>query len=244
MCFGGLYAVHNVNCQMEKEKITGIIGPNGAGKTTLFNMLTGLLEPTEGKISFHGHVTNGMKPHEIAKLGIARTFQNIRLFGNMTVLDNILVGMHCRTKGGCMSAIFRTRTYRQEEEKAVRKALDLLELLELSQHRYDLARSLPYGLQRKLEIARAMATGPEILLLDEPAAGMNEHETSDLGQFILKVRSLGFTIVLIEHDMQLVMQVCDKIYLLNSGELLAEGTPAEIKRNPVVIEAYLGKEDG
>ena len=241
MRFGGLYAVHNVSAYVDKGEIVGIIGPNGAGKTTLFNMFSGLYTPTEGTITFRGHTLNRLKPHKIANLGITRTFQNILLFNKMTVLDNILVGMHGKTTGNCLDAIFHTKRQGENEQKATQEALNLLEMVGMSEYRYDLAGSLPYGMQRKLEIVRAMASNTELLLFDEPAAGMNEQETAELSEFVKSVRAMGYTIILIEHDMKFVMSLCDRIYVLNYGELISKGTTEEVKNDPVVIEAYLGK---
>ncbi len=240
--FGGLTAVDNVNFELHKGEIVGIIGPNGAGKTTFFNVLTGMYNPTEGKVYYKDKDITGLKPFQITACGMARTFQNIRLFAQMTAIENVMVGMHCRTKANLADAIFRLPRHRREEKAAEEKALNVLELAGLADFRYHYATSLPYGLQRRLEIARAIASDPEILLLDEPAAGMNEQETSDLMDFIRKLQGLGYTILLIEHDMRLVMNICERIYVLNYGALIAHGVPDEIKSNPLVIEAYLGKE--
>lgn len=241
--FGGLTAVSKVDMQVEKNQIVGIIGPNGAGKTTFFNIITGMYNPTEGKVLYREKDITGLKPYKITDLGLARTFQNIRLFENMTALENVIVGMHTRTKAGVIDAIFRTPRHRKEEKVAEEKAEEYLRQTGLYEHRYSLAKSLPYGLQRRLEIARAMASQPEILLLDEPAAGMNEQETADLMQFIRELQEMGYTIILIEHDMKLVMNICEHIYVLDHGELIAHGGPEEIQSNQRVVEAYLGKED-
>jgi len=243
MRFGGLLAINQVSCQISRGEIVGIIGPNGAGKTTLFNMFTGIYQPTEGDIYFKGTSLRGMKPHKIAKLGISRTFQNIRLFDGMTVLDNVMVGQHCRTEASTLDAVLKLRRHRDTEKSAEEKALRLLELTGLSDYRYEYGTSLAYGLQRKLEIARAIATQPELLLLDEPAAGMNERETAELTDFIREVQRMGYTILLIEHDVQLVMQLCDHIYVLDHGNLIAHGAAEEVRDNPAVIEAYLGGGD-
>ena len=243
MRFGGILAVDSVNLSVNKGEIVGIIGPNGAGKTTFFNMLTGIYEPTEGTVRLHDIVLNKMKPHQIAELGISRTFQNIRLFDKMTVLENVMLGRHARMKCNLADALFHTKRYRQVEADGEAYALNLLEKTGLAQYRYDDADSLPYGLQRKLEIARAMATEPEILLLDEPAAGMNENETLELNAFIAQIRDMGFTIVIIEHDVRLIMSLCDRVYVLDHGALIAEGTPEVVRKNPAVMEAYLGKEE-
>ena len=243
MRFGGLVAINQVSCQVSRGEIVGIIGPNGAGKTTLFNMFTGIYQPTEGAIYFKGTSLRGMKPYRIAKLGIARTFQNIRLFDGLTVLDNVMVGQHCRTEASVLDAVLKRKRHRVTEKSVEEKALQLLELTGLSDYRCEYGTSLAYGLQRKLEIARAIATQPELLLLDEPAAGMNERETSELTDFIREVQLMGYTILLIEHDVQLVMKLCDHIYVLDHGNLIAHGTAEEIRDNPAVIEAYLGGGD-
>ena len=239
--FGGLVAVNDVSFELHKGEIVGIIGPNGAGKTTFFNDITGMYTPTEGKVFFKDTDITGKKPYEITALGMARTFQNIRLFYRMTALENVMVGMHTSTKANLIDCILRTPHHRRTEKEAEKRALEVLELTGLSEHKYDYATSLPYGLQRRLEIARAMATNPEVLLFDEPAAGMNEAETSDLMEFIRQLQGMGYSILLIEHDMRLVMNICERLYVLDHGNLIAQGKPEDIKSNQQVIEAYLGK---
>ena len=241
--FGGLTAVNQVSMQIEKGQIVGLIGPNGAGKTTFFNVITGVNTPTEGKVFFGEQEITDVPAHQIVEKGIVRTFQNIRLFGNMTAQENVIAGMHSRTKSTLVDAIFRTKRHREETRACEERADELLRLVGLYDYRYDLATSLPYGHQRRLEIARALASNPKLLLLDEPAAGMNEQETGELLQFIGQIRDMGYTILLIEHDMKLVMSVCEHICVLDHGELIAQGGPDEIKTNQRVIEAYLGKED-
>ncbi|WP_075619040.1 ABC transporter ATP-binding protein [Paenisporosarcina indica] len=241
--FGGISALTDVSFKIEQGQIFGLIGPNGAGKTTMFNIITNMFLPTSGEISFLGENISGIKPHKITEKGICRTFQNIRLFSQMSVLENVLVGGHCRSKSGVLHSVFRTKKQCNEENEMHAKSLELLELVGLADYRDTIAENLSYGQQRRLEIARALASNPKLLLLDEPAAGMNESETDDLFDLIKKVQKRGVTVLLIEHDMPFVMKLCDRIAVLNFGKKLAEGTPEEIQNNQAVIEAYLGSEE-
>lgn len=243
--FGGLKAVSSFNISIEPGELIGLIGPNGAGKTTAFNLLTGVYQPTTGDIEFDGQSIVGLKPYKITQRGIARTFQNIRLFADLSVLDNVKIAYHFHVKYSLMEAILRCGRYHQEEDDIEQKAMRFLEIFKLADKKDEIARNLPYGEQRRLEIARALAAQPKLLLLDEPAAGMNPQETHQLMELIRWIRQeFNLTILLIEHDMSLVMGVCERIYVLDYGSIIASGTPAEIKSNPRVIEAYLGEEVG
>ena len=241
--FGGLTAVGDVTLELNEGELFGLIGPNGAGKTTLFNLLTGVYEPSEGTITLDGNLLNGKKPYHIAALGLSRTFQNIRLFKEMTVLDNVLVGLANSHKQNIVASLLRLPSYYSSEKELRQKALDLLAIFDLDGEADTLAKNLPYGQQRRLEIVRALATEPKILFLDEPAAGMNPQETAELTQLIRQIKEeFNITIMLIEHDMSLVMEVTERIYVLEYGRVIAHGTPDEIKNDKRVIEAYLGGE--
>jgi len=247
--FGGLMAVSNVSMELEQGELVGLIGPNGAGKTTVFNLLTGIYPPTSGYITLYRNnkkeEIQGLKPYTICKKGIARTFQNIRLFKDLTVLDNVRIAMNKNASYGLISSFFHTKSYGIQEKEVLEKSIELLRILKLDHKKDELAKNLPYGEQRQLEIIRALATNPCILLLDEPAAGMNPAETAQLTEMIEWIRkNFNLTILLIEHDMSLVMKICERIYVLDYGMVIAEGTPSEIKSNKRVIEAYLGEEMG
>jgi branched-chain amino acid transport system ATP-binding protein len=244
MKFGGVTAVKDFSLELNKNEIVAVIGPNGAGKTTTFNMITGVYKPTTGNVFFNDANITGLKPDKITKLGIARTFQNIRLFKDLSVLDNVLIANHLHLKSGLFSSVLTLPGYRREEKQMRAKSLELLERVGLANLKDEKSGSLPYGKQRRLEIARALATNPQVLLLDEPAAGMNPKETEDLTVFIKEIRDeFDLTIFLIEHHMHLVMGICDRIYVLDYGVTIANGTPHEIQNNKRVIEAYLGVDE-
>ncbi|ADK79502.1 ABC transporter ATP-binding protein [Sediminispirochaeta smaragdinae] len=248
MEFGGLRAVDSVDLQVADQQIAALIGPNGAGKTTFFNCVTGIYKPTGGDVMANPpgkepSRLNGLKPNKVTERGLARTFQNIRLFQNMTVLENVMIGRHCRLKAGVLGAIFRNKATREEEKRVIEESYHVLKKIGLEEHVNELAKNLPYGAQRRLEIARALATEPFILLLDEPAAGMNPQETKDLMKLIYQLReNEKIAILLIEHDMSLVMSISERVFVMDYGKLIADGTPQEIKKSPAVVKAYLGED--
>jgi len=248
MDFGGIRALNNVDLDVKKGEIVALIGPNGAGKTTFFNCITGIYQPTKGEIFLNQENKNrkvslkGLKPNQVTERGLARTFQNIRLFAQMTVLENVMIGRHCRTKAFIFGALLRDRRTLNEERDIIEKSHRILEKIGLARYENEFAKNLPYGAQRRLEIARALATEPQLLLLDEPAAGMNPHETIELVNLIQDIASEGQAILLIEHDMKLVMSLSERIFVMDYGKKIAEGTPEEIRHNQEVIKAYLGEE--
>ena len=241
--FGGLVAVASVSFDVERGTVVGLIGPNGAGKTTVFNLVTGSIKPDGGDIFFSGHSIKNLPPHQIVKLGLARTFQTIRLFPTMSVLENVLSGHHCRMTSGIISSMLRLPRHSREERIALDRAMEELEFVGLAKHWRAAAGSLAYGDQRRLEIARALATEPKMIVLDEPAGGMNEQETLDLRELVDRIKKRDITVMLIEHDIGFVMKVCDKLVVMENGAGIAYGPPEEIRKNPKVIEAYLGVDD-